>query len=160
MFIIVRSVGPPTDRPVTAGPARGRRSVRWNHLFQRVFINHSHQIFGETDEEIVSVSGPRFITQFPYKSCQRSNTPRKVTGHHWPNNKPPDTVPKRRVSLKRKKYAGEALFLLIQSKRSKDLFLCVSTCILSTCSLAHGTPRTDRPKGHQRLRIQKLQRGI
>ena len=63
---------------------------------------------------MISVSGPRFITQFPYKSCQRSNTPRKVTGHHWPHNKPPDTVPKRRVSLKRKKYAGNMSYILTQ----------------------------------------------
>ena len=25
--------------------------------------------------------GPEFITQFPYKSCQRSKSPRKMTGH-------------------------------------------------------------------------------
>ena len=65
-----------------------------------------HQILGEPDEDMVCSSGPGFITQFPYKSCQRSNTPRKRTGHHWPNNKPPTTVPRRRVSIKRKKYAG------------------------------------------------------
>ena len=48
-----------------------------------------------------------FITQFPYKSCQRSQTGRKVTGHKWPHNKSPDNVPQRRVSLKRKAYTGK-----------------------------------------------------
>ena len=56
------------------------------------------------------VEGPpddKFISQFPYKSCQRSNASKKAMGHCWPYNKPPPSAPKRRVSLKRQKYAGK-----------------------------------------------------
>ena len=84
----------PTDRPATVGPARMRRHVLGN---------------GESMEEKRPCGkGPEFINQFPYKSCQRSKSPRKVTGHKWPHDKPPDKVPKRRVSLKRQKYAGRS----------------------------------------------------
>ena len=51
------SPGPPTDRPAT-GPVR-RRTVAG----------------------VEQGKGQPFIEQFPYKSCQRSRTPRKVTGH-------------------------------------------------------------------------------
>ena len=50
--------------------------------------------------------GPKFMGQFPYKSCQRSLTPKKVTGHKWPYNLAPASAPKRRVSLKRRQAAG------------------------------------------------------
>ena len=52
-------------------------------------------------------TGPEFINQFPYKSCQRSKSARKVTGHKWPHDKPPTHAPQRKVSIKRKKYAGK-----------------------------------------------------
>ena len=79
----------PTDRPAT-GLGRGRRSVL------------------DTDQEDRMETGELgFISQFPYKSCQRSQAGRKVTGHKWPHNKSPDNVPQRRVSLKRKAYTGK-----------------------------------------------------
>ena len=79
----------PTDRPAT-GLGRGRRSVL------------------DTEQEDRRETGDLgFISQFPYKSCQRSQAGRKVTGHKWPHNKSPDNVPQRRVSLKRKAYTGK-----------------------------------------------------
>lgn len=83
------SVMAPTDRPAT-GLGKGRRSVLL------------------TEQEERRESGELgFISQFPYKSCQRSLTGRKVTGHKWPHNKSPENVPQRRVSLKRKAYTGK-----------------------------------------------------
>ena len=81
----------PTDRPAT-GPVRGTRRVLGD---------------GDKDEVKATPTGPGFINQFPYKSCQRTKSPRKVTGHKWPYDKPPENAPQRRVSLKQKKYAGQ-----------------------------------------------------
>ena len=62
---VFKGVTAPTDRPVTAGPSVRRKSV-----------------LGRNEPELEKVEpGPKFIGQFPYKSCQRSRTPRKVTGH-------------------------------------------------------------------------------
>ena len=82
------SLAAPTDRPAT-GLVRTRREV----------LDHQ--------EESREPGQLGFISQFPYKSCQRSQTGRKVTGHKWPHNKSPDNVPQRRVSLKRKAYTGK-----------------------------------------------------
>ena len=80
----------PTDRPVTAGPSVLRKSV-----------------LGPNEPALQKVEpGPKFLGQFPYKSCQRSLTPKKVTGHKWPYNLAPASAPKRRVSLKRRQVAG------------------------------------------------------
>ena len=80
----------PTDRPVTAGPSVRRKSV-----------------LGPNEPALQKVEpGPKFLGQFPYKSCQRSLTPKKVTGHKWPYNLAPASAPKRRVSLKRSQAAG------------------------------------------------------
>ena len=87
----LRSVVIPTDRPAT-GPVRGRRSP---------FVG-----VGDIDDGRAAPAGPEFISQFPYKSCQRTKSPRKMTGHKWPYDKPPGNVPQRKVSVKRKKYAG------------------------------------------------------
>ena len=75
---------------MTAGPSVRRKSV-----------------LGPNEPELRKVvPGPKFMGQFPYKSCQRSLTPKKVTGHKWPYNLAPATAPKRRVSLKRQQAAG------------------------------------------------------
>ena len=87
---VFKGVTAPTDRPVTAGPSVRRKSV-----------------LGRNEPELEKVEpGPKFIGQFPYKSCQRSLTPKKVTGHVWPYNVAPASAPKRRVSLKRRQVAG------------------------------------------------------
>lgn len=88
----------PTDRPAT-GPVRGRRSP---------FVG-----VGDVDDGRAAPAGPEFIQQFPYKSCQRTKSPRKVTGHKWPHDKPPSNVPQRKVSIKRKKYAGRKLEIVV-----------------------------------------------
>ena len=65
------------------------------------------QVLGAGEGEVArSRPGPQFLGQFPYKSCQRSLTPKKVTGHKWPYNIVPSAAPKRRVSLKRRQTAG------------------------------------------------------
>ena len=91
-FILANHQGAtaPTDRPVTAGPSVRRKSV-----------------LGPNEPTLQKVEpGPKFLGQFPYKSCQRSLTPKKVTGHKWPYNLAPASAPKRRVSLKRRQAAG------------------------------------------------------
>ena len=139
-ILFARSVTAPTDRPATVGPARLRRHVLGN---------------GESMEEKRPCGqGPEFINQFPYKSCQRSKSPRKVTGHKWPHDKAPDKAPKRRVSLKRQKYAGSnnethirficltlvnhvGTYCQALAQAPKDVVLICSACINDLFSFAH-----------------------
>ena len=67
----------PTDRPAT-GPVRGRRSVLGEEEERKTSGRGDDD---DNDDDNDDGSGPEFITQFPYKSCQRSKSPRKMTGH-------------------------------------------------------------------------------